>query len=364
MNETTIVEFPGLDLGPWTLDKYLVKDLFGKISIAWYGAIICFAMILACVIILRNAIKKEGMNGDSFLDYFIFAIPIGVIGARAMYVLARLDKYESFSEMIAIWEGGLAIYGAVIAGAITIFVVAKVKKHSVLAVYDAIIPGLLIAQSIGRWGNFVNGEAHGAEDIGCSLPWAMSVDGGPLVHPTFLYESIITFVGFLLAMFVVYRFKKVNGQVFAFYLVWYGIGRTIVEGLRGDSLWLVEGKLRLAQCIGLASALAGIALFVILSLYGKPRELPAGDAPAEDDGKEEGKKSLPTEQSEKEEEPVKETSEKKDEKPKKQKKEKKAEKEKKAPEEKDEKEETEKAEEASEEKAEEKAEEENDGSKN
>ena len=345
--ETTIIEFPGLDLGPWTLDKFLVKDLFGKFSIAWYGAIICFAMILACAIILRNAIKKEKMNGDSFLDYFIFAIPIGVIGARAMYVLARLDKYETFSEMIAIWEGGLAIYGGVIAGAIAIFAVAKVKKQKVLAVYDAIIPGLLIAQSIGRWGNFVNGEAHGAEEIGCSLPWAMSVDGGPLVHPTFLYESIITFVGFLLAMFVVYRFKKVNGQVFAFYLVWYGIGRTIVEGLRGDSLWLVEGKLRLAQCIGLASALAGIALFVILSLYGKPRELlEEDDGKEKADDKDEAEKADSEEKDEKEE---KEPSEEKDEKSKK--KEKKTKKEK-------------KAEEAVEEPAEEKAEEEKNGSEN
>jgi len=281
----TFVQFRELDL-EWEMDRYLVKDLFGKLSIAWYGVIICIAMIVACAIILRNAVKKEGLNLDSFLDYFIFAIPLGIVGARAMYVLANLKEYQTFSKMIAIWEGGLAIYGGVIVGAITVLVVALIKKHKVLAVYDAIVPGLLLAQSIGRWGNFVNGEAFGDPKIGCSLTWAMWVNGTGPVHPTFLYESIVTLVGFLIAMFVVYRFKKVDGQVFAFYLIWYGVGRTIIEGLRVDSLWLVENQLRLAQCIGLASALGGVALFLILSLYGTPRVAPATASATESAGDE------------------------------------------------------------------------------
>ncbi|MBR5295416.1 MAG: prolipoprotein diacylglyceryl transferase [Clostridia bacterium] len=252
------------------MNRFLVEDLFGKISIAWYGVIICFAMILACAIILFNAVKKEGYNLDSFLDYFIFTIPIGVIGARAMYVLARLEEYDSFSEMVSIWNGGLAIYGGVIAGVITVFVISKIKKQKVLKVYDAIIPGLLIAQSIGRWGNFINGEAYGDPKIPCNFPWGMMVNGTGPVHPTFLYESIITLIGFILAMFVIYRFKKADGQVFAFYLLWYGIGRVLIEGLRGDSLMV--GPLRLAQCIGIASALLGIALFLILALYGKKED--------------------------------------------------------------------------------------------
>ncbi len=275
---TTIVSFPELGLGPWTINRFLVEDLFGKFSIAWYGVIICCAMILACAIILRNAVKKEKLNGDSFLDYFIFTIPIGVVGARTMYVLAKLEEYDSFADMIAIWNGGLAIYGGVLTGILTVLIIAKIKKHSPLAVFDAIIPGLLIAQSIGRWGNFINGEAYG-ETVNHAMPWGMVVNGVGPVHPTFLYESIMTFIGFCLAQFLIYRLKKADGQVFAFYLIWYGAARTLIEGLRVDSLMI--GPLRLAQCIGLASTLAGIALFVILGLYGKPKAALAAGEPAE-----------------------------------------------------------------------------------
>lgn len=257
----TVVSFPELGWGPWNINRLLVEDLFGFLNIAWYGVIICVGMLLACTVILRNAVKKEGFELDSFLDYFIFCIPIGVIGARVMYVLARLDAYDSFREMIAIWEGGIAIYGAVIAGGITALVLAKIKKQSVLKVFDAMVPGLLLAQAIGRWGNFVNGEAYG-ETMTKVLPWGMVVNGVGPVHPTFLYESLITLTGFLLAMFLIYPKKKWNGQVFCFYLVWYGIGRVLVEGLRTDSLMI--GPFRLAQCIGLLSALGGVALFVLL----------------------------------------------------------------------------------------------------
>ncbi|MBR7165473.1 MAG: prolipoprotein diacylglyceryl transferase [Clostridia bacterium] len=261
---TTVISFPELNWGPWLLDRYVVKDLFGFLSIAWYGLIICVGMILGCAVVLRNATKKEGFNLDSFLDYFIFCIPIGVVGARVMYVLSKLEMYDSFAEMIAIWNGGIAIYGAVIAGALTILVVAKVKKNNPLKVFDAMVPGLLLAQAIGRWGNFVNGEAHGTVT---DLPWGMMVNGEGPVHPTFLYESLITFTGFLLATFLVYRFKKADGQVFCFYLTWYGIGRTLVEGLRTDSLYV--GPLRLAQCIGIFTALGGVILFVLLTVLKK-----------------------------------------------------------------------------------------------
>jgi len=266
---TTVVSFPKLGLGPWNIERFLFEDLFGVFSVAWYGVIICISIILAGTIILRNAVKKEGFVLDSFLDYFLFCVPIGIVGARVMYVLAKWEEYESFGEMIAIWHGGIAIYGAVIAGALTVLVVAKVKKHNPLKVYDAMVPGLLLAQAIGRWGNFINGEAFG-EPMKSYLPWGMIVNGIGPVHPTFLYESLITFSGFLISMFVIYRFKKINGQVFCFYLVWYGIGRVLVEGLRSDSLMI--GSLRLAQCIGIASALLGIALFVILQLWQTNRE--------------------------------------------------------------------------------------------
>ncbi len=270
---TTIVEFPELGIGPFTMNRYLFEDLFGVFSVAWYGVIICVGMLLACVLILRNAVKKEGLNTDSFLDYFIAAIPSGIVGARLMYVLANLDIYfqgrtffQGLYKAIAVWEGGIAIYGAVIAGAIAVLVVAKVKKQNPLMIYDVMAPGLLLAQAIGRWGNFVNGEAHG-EVMKNVLPWGMKVNGIGPVHPTFLYESVITFSGFLIAAFLLYRKKKFHGEIFCFYLIWYGIGRTLVEGLRTDSLMI--GSLRLAQCIGVLSALAGAVLLVTLLLFRK-----------------------------------------------------------------------------------------------
>ena len=339
---TTIVSFPELGWGPWTINRFLVEDLFGKFNIAWYGVIICCAMILACTVILHNAVKREKMNGDSFLDYFIFTIPIGVVGARAMYVLAKLEEYDSFSDMIAIWNGGLAIYGGVLAGIVTVLVIAKIKKNNPLVVFDTVVPGLLIAQSLGRWGNFINGEAYG-ETVTHAMPWGMVVNGVGPVHPTFLYESIMTFIGFCLAQFLIYRFKKADGQVFAFYLVWYGASRTLIEGLRVDSLMI--GPLRLAQCIGLASCLAGIALFVILGLYGKPRAaLAVGEAgkaeekvekapAAEEKNEEAPAEEAPAEEASAEEAPVEEASAEElpsaeEEKPKKAKKEKKSKKQK------------------------------------
>lgn len=273
----TVVAFPELGLGPWELDRYAVKDLFGFLSVAWYGLIICLGMILGCAVVLYGAVKREKLNLDSFLDYFIFAIPFGVIGARVMYVLARLEHYETFSEMIAIWNGGIAIYGAVIAGAITVLVVAKIKKQNPLLIFDVMVPGLMLAQAIGRWGNFVNGEAHG-EVMEKVLPWGMMVNGIGPVHPTFLYESLITLTGFFLSFFLLYRLKKAHGQIFCFYLVWYGLGRFFVEGLRTDSLMI--GSLRLAQCIGLLSVLLGIVLFCFLTFY-KPKEKVEGEEKSE-----------------------------------------------------------------------------------
>lgn len=305
----TVVSFPKLGLGPWTLERFLVEDLFGVLSVAWYGAIICVGMILACAIALYNAKKREGFDTDSFLDYFIFAIPIGVIGARTMYVLANLDHYESFSEAIAVWEGGLAIYGGVLAGALTVFAVSKIKKQKFLKVADTIIPGLFLAQSMGRWGNFVNGEAHGGET---SLPWGMSINGSAAVHPTFLYESLITLAGFLICMFVIYPRKKWDGQNLAFYMLWYGLGRTLVESLRTDSLYV--GPFRLAQCIGITSVVCGSLLLVFAS--GKAKRKPAteeavGEGPLSEIPKEEESGALFTE--ERAEDTTEETAEEKEE---------------------------------------------------
>ncbi len=257
-DDTTYIAFPNLGIDTFELKRFVTQNLFGKgISIAWYGVIICMAMILACVVISRNAVKKEGFVLDSFLDYFLFAIPLGVVGARAMYVLTNLDYYDSFLKMISVWKGGLAIYGGVLTGMVVVLVAAKIKKNSALRVFDAMAPGVLLAQAIGRWGNFINGEAHGGET---SLPWGMMINFEGPFHPTFLYESLITFSGFLIATFLLYRKKKFHGEIFAFYLIWYGIGRTLVEALRTDSLYF--GPLKASQCIGVVSALAGVVICI------------------------------------------------------------------------------------------------------
>ena len=257
--ETTVVEFPRLGWGPWKLNRFVVEDLFGRFSIAWYGLIICCAMIGACLIIMKNATKREGFKSESFTDYYLASIPLSIVGARLMYVLTSLDKYRSFWDVFKIWEGGLAVYGGVILGFSAIALVARIKKENFFQVMDAIVPGLILAQCIGRWGNFVNGEAHGYET---GLPWGMVVNGEGPFHPTFLYESLLTLTGFLLMEFVLYRRKKFHGELLCFYFVWYGVGRACIEGLRTDSLYF--GPLRASQVIGIVSAAGGLVLAFFL----------------------------------------------------------------------------------------------------
>ncbi|MBQ3866512.1 MAG: prolipoprotein diacylglyceryl transferase [Clostridia bacterium] len=267
-DSVTVVEFPKLGWGPWELNRFVFQDLFGSLSVAWYGLIICCAMIAACFLVLRNARKYERIKRDSFLDYFLAAIPLSIVGARLMYVLTRLDLYQSFWDAFKIWEGGLAVYGGVIAGFLTVFILSRVKKDSFFRVLDAIVPGLILAQCIGRWGNFINGEAHGGFT---DLPWGMMINGAGPYHPTFLYESLLTLTGFIILQFVLYPRKKFDGENLCFYLVWYGVGRTFIEGMRTDSLYF--GPLRASQVIGVASAVIGAVLFFLLWKAGRKTAL-------------------------------------------------------------------------------------------
>ena len=174
-----------------------------------------------------------------------------VIGARIYYVLFY-GNYKTFYDVIAIWNGGLAIYGAVIAGAITLCVMAKIKKKSPLVLLDIGAASIPLGQAIGRWGNFMNAEAYGYET---TLPWRMGIAeaGGTIyVHPTFFYESLWNFIGFFLIWYL-YKKKKFNGQIFLTYIAWYGFGRMFIEGLRTDSLWLIPGVIRVSQLLGAVS---------------------------------------------------------------------------------------------------------------
>ncbi|MBR3995783.1 MAG: prolipoprotein diacylglyceryl transferase, partial [Clostridia bacterium] len=155
----TQVSFPGLFGDKVFSINPVAFSVLGR-EIRWYGIIICVGIILTVLNTIRCA-KKEGISTDDVLDYAIWAVPFGIIGARAYYVLTSLSEYDSFSEAIAIWNGGIAIYGAVIAGAITVFIVSKVKKIKFTKMADSIGASIFIGQFLGRWGNFCNGEAFG-----------------------------------------------------------------------------------------------------------------------------------------------------------------------------------------------------------
>lgn len=175
----------------------------------------------------------------------------------------NIESYNSFYDFIAVWNGGLAIYGAIIAGFITIFAVSKVKKKSFFKFIDAVSPGVMIGQIIGRWGNFFNVEAYGYET---SLPWRMGIatTGGTIyVHPTFLYESLWNLLGFIIIN-ALYNKKRYNGQVFLMYMTWYGFGRMIIEGLRSDSLYM--GEFRISQVIGLLAFASGLIMLIIFGI--------------------------------------------------------------------------------------------------
>ncbi len=227
--KTSKISFPGLGIGEFTVDSVAFR--IGNIEIAWYALIITLGMILAVVHLIFRA-KQVGISVDTIIDYVLITIPVGIIGARLYYVIFSPEKFNSFLEVINIRGGGLAIYGGIIAGAISVFVISKVKKIPFLTLADACTPGIILAQGVGRWGNFMNGEAHGGvTDIFCRMGL-----NGQYVHPTFLYESLWNVLGFVIAN-LFHKKRQFDGQVFLFIFAWYGLGRAFIEGLRTDSLY-------------------------------------------------------------------------------------------------------------------------------
>jgi phosphatidylglycerol:prolipoprotein diacylglycerol transferase len=219
-------------------------------------------MVLAVLYTIYRA-KKIGITVDDVIDLALWAIPIGIVGARLYYVLSKIEDYESFLEVINIRNGGLAIYGGIIAGTIAVFLVCRHKKINFYAFADCCTPGIILAQAIGRWGNFMNGEAFGSQtDIFCRMGLQNVLTGGNLiyVHPTFLYESLWNVIGFILVN-VFYKKKQYDGQVLLAVFGWYGLGRMFIEGLRTDSLYfsLFGHQFRTSQI------LAG-ALFILCTV--------------------------------------------------------------------------------------------------
>ena len=235
--------------------------LFG-IDIMWYGILIAIGMVIAVSIALREA-KRLGILEDDILNLAMIAIPCGLIGARAYYVIFNWSYYAgNISEILNFRGGGLAIHGGLIGGILAGFIYAKVKKLSFFKLADCVVLGVPLAQAIGRWGNFLNKEAHGGPT---DLPWGIMVDGVK-VHPTLLYESIWDVWVFIL-FFLFRKKQKYEGQSLVNYMILYSIGRFFIEGLRTDSLML--GPLRMAQVISLVFIIVGIVLNYILSRKSK-----------------------------------------------------------------------------------------------
>lgn len=254
------ISFPALGLD-FNINRVAV-NLFGK-DIYWYGIIICLGFVLAALYVNRRT-KEFGVTSDNLMDCLIICVPVGIICARIYYVAFEWGYYSQHpNEIIAIWKGGIAIYGAVIGVVIALAVYSRIKKLSFASLCDLAAFGLLIGQCIGRWGNFVNGEAHGGAT---SLPWGMSIDGASPVHPTFLYESLWNFVGFLVLHFYSKK-RKFKGEMALLYVAWYGLGRAWIEGLRTDSLYffgleLFGAPIRTSQVLAIVSAAVAAVVLI------------------------------------------------------------------------------------------------------
>lgn len=273
------ISFPALGLD-FQINR-VAATVFGK-DIFWYGIIICIGFVLAALYV-NARVKEFGCTSDNLMDCLIICVPVGIICARIYYVAFEWDYYSQHpGEIIAVWNGGIAIYGAVIGVVVALYVYSRVKKLSFASLCDLAAFGLLIGQCIGRWGNFVNGEAHGGPT---DLPWGMSIDGAAAVHPTFLYESVWNLIGFL-ALHFYSKKRKFPGEMALLYVAWYGLGRAWIEGLRTDSLYI--GTLRVSQVLAAVSCIVAIALLVrkykrlkvAQAFYVPPAAEPAQDAPA------------------------------------------------------------------------------------
>ena len=261
------IKFPGLGL------EFSVNETaftIFNVDIKWYGIIITTGILFAFMLFYRYAVKKEQLDPDSIYNVTLLVLPIGIIGARFVYVATEWERFKGtgFLNMINIRQGGIAIYGAIIFGLVAVLIYNKIKKQSSLAMLDALAPAVMLGQAIGRWGNFVNAEAYGWSEGVDKLPWRMVLDyyvidgkknpvGVTSVHPTFIYESLWNVIGLAIILLFLYRKKKFNGEILFAYLGWYGLGRAYIETLRADSLYIV-GNLKFSVFVGIVCVIASI----------------------------------------------------------------------------------------------------------
>ncbi len=283
---TNLVQFPGLGL-EFTINR--VAFSIGGIHIYWYGVCIAVGLCLALVFAFRHC-QEFGVDPDAMVDVILIGVVLGIASARAYYVVMAPFEYESIWEMLAIRDGGLAIYGGIIGSFLFGGLACKWRGVPVLPMFDLTAMGFLIGQGCGRWGNFFNQEAFGCNT---TLPWGMYseatrnylmgstvtarkgvvIDPNLPVHPTFLYESIWCFVGFALLYFYLKK-RKFNGDIALRYLIWYGAGRFWIEALRTDSLMLVPSiGLRVSQLVAGLAVIVGLVLEIYLTRKDKDKPL-------------------------------------------------------------------------------------------
>lgn len=268
MNRMHYIDFPNLGLH---LKMNLELFSVGPFTVRWYGLITALAFLVIVTGVLRNS-QKYGIKQDDLIDMMLITAPVGIVGARVLYVLVNWSYYaQRPSKIYRIWEGGLAIYGGIIFGIVTIYLFCRYRKISTLQMLDHLVVYLVLGQAVGRWGNFVNQELFGPNT---NLPWAMTgdiikstiineqypgVNPDLPVHPLFLYESLWSLVTFFILLWFRNK-KKLQGEVFYLYMVSYGLARFAIDSLRFD---LKVGNTNINRIFGLLFAIAFIALLFV-----------------------------------------------------------------------------------------------------
>lgn len=258
------------------MNRYIFT--IGNFKLEWYSALIIVGAMIGISMVLKEA-KRYKYSTDYIFNMLFWAIIFGIMGARVYYVLFNLELYNSFWDACKIWEGGLAIHGGLIAGILVILLYSKKYNVRAIRIFDFLAPAMILAQAIGRWGNFFNMEAHGPATTLAhlqSLHIPEFIINGMKINdtyytPTFLYESIWCLIGFIILL-IVRRLKITKvGQPFAVYLMWYGLGRFIIESMRTDSLML--GGFKVAQIISVLMILFGLIIIMITSRKGRYEDL-------------------------------------------------------------------------------------------
>lgn len=265
-----IIAFPGIEFSAEI--NRVAFTIFGK-DIFWYALILLSGFLLG-LLFVYNTSEKRGVSKDAVFDIAFWGLLVGLVCARIYYVLFDIESLDgNFWNIFKIWNGGIAIYGALIGAVMTALVYSIRHKLKPLKVFDVFVPGLLIGQIVGRWGNFVNAEVYGKAT---SLPWRMTINGGGGVHPLFLYESLWNVLGLVLVL--IFRDKKkADGQVFFFYSLWYGVGRFFLEGMRQPQyiLWLIPNRFGISQSVALLAVLVSVVMLVILGRKNKTNNVGA-----------------------------------------------------------------------------------------